>query len=84
MTAQADRLLARLANRDAEIAKLQRIIQRQRTDIGNKDRQIEALAEKDRTARRILRNALDDAIGWHGEARAAIDTRPQRAKGAVA
>lgn len=51
------------------IAKLQRAMARQRTDLGNKDLKIEKLAADCHRLRRILRNALEDAPGWRGEAK---------------
>lgn len=69
---------AKIATLTAEISKLQRTIQRQRTDLGNKDLKIERLTRENIERRRILRNALDGQAGWEVDARAELDTRPRR------
>lgn len=69
---------AKIASLTAEIAKLQRTIQRQRTDLGNKDLKIERLTRENIERRRILRNALDGQAGWELDARAELDMRGKR------
>lgn len=69
---------AKIATMTAEIAKLQRTIQRQRTDLGNKDLKIERLTKESIERRRILRNALDGAAGWEVDARAELDMRGKK------
>lgn len=69
---------AKIAALTAEVAKLQRAMQRQRTDLGNKDLKIERLTKENIERRRILRNALDGQAGWEVDARAELDMRGEK------
>lgn len=65
----ADRQAALIEQQRARIKKLEATVQRQRTDLGNKDKKLEAINAESVTRRRILQNALDDAPGWRDEAK---------------
>lgn len=69
---------SKIATLSARIKSLEKTIQRQRADLGNKDLKIERLTRENIERRRILRNALDGQAGWEVDARAELDTRPRR------
>lgn len=78
MTTPTDRLEARIAQLNAELAKRDRKISKQASEIARQKQQIEAMTTERAVLRRIIRNALDDVWGWQIDARAELDTRGKR------